>query len=427
MQRGAVRSEPALPFNARGYKHAEISQENLMAITRRDALVSAGALAAARMFVVSAQGQSSAGKEPPVAMSAGVEPACLTDFEPLAQERMSHMAWEYINSAAADELTVRWNREAYQRIRLKPRVLVDVSELDTRVTLFGQEHAFPILLAPTAYHRLAHPDGELATARGAGAAGATMVISSFATTGVEDIAHVAKSPLWFQLYAQTDHGFTRDLVQRAEAAGCRALCLTVDTPVAGARNREARVDFELPPGLSLPNLRGLKAASGGASHRPAELEIFSSILDPALSWKDIEWLRSFARIPLLVKGVLNPEDADRAVKAGVAGIVVSNHGGRNLDTVPATADALPLVAEKVAGRVPILVDGGIRRGTDVLKALALGANAVLIGRPYLYGLGAGGEAGVTKVVNILRREFEMAMALTGRTSIAGIDRSVLWS
>jgi 4-hydroxymandelate oxidase len=379
------------------------------------------------MFSVSAQGQKSDEKKPSLALSEAVEPACLTDFEPLAQERMSHMAWEYINGAAADELTVRWNREAYQRIRLKPHVLVDVSKLDTRVTLFGQEHGFPILLAPTAYHRLAHPEGELATARGAGAAGATMVISSFATTSVEDIAQVAKGPLWFQLYAQTDHGFTRDLVQRAEAAGCRALCLTVDTPVGGARNREARVNFDLPPGLSMPNLKGLKAAGGGASHRAAAMEIFSSILDPALSWKDIEWLQSFAKIPLLVKGVLNPEDADRAVKAGVAGIVVSNHGGRNLDTVPATAEALPLVAEKVSGRVPILVDGGVRRGTDVLKALALGANAVLIGRPYLYALSAQGEAGVTKVINILRREFEMAMALTGRTSIAGIDRTVIWS
>jgi len=251
-----------------------------------------------------------------------------------------------------------------------------------------------------------------------------MVLSSFSSTSLEDVAAVAKSPLWFQLYAQSDHGFTRDLVQRAEAGGYRALCLTVDTPITGARNRETRADVKLPP---LPNLKGFKGVGSAGGLRTGSLNIFSSMLDPALTWKDVEWLRSFAKIPLLVKGVLNPDDADRAVEAGVPGIMVSNHGGRNLDTVPATIDALPQVADRVAGRVPVLVDGGIRRGTDVLEALALGANAVLIGRPYIYGLGAEGESGVTKVVNILQREFQMAMVLTGRTNIGSIDRSVIWS
>jgi 4-hydroxymandelate oxidase len=354
---------------------------------------------------------------------AGPEPICLADFEPLAKAKMSAMGWEYVTAGAGDELTVRWNKEAYQRIRLKPRVLVDVSKLDTRVTLFEQEHAFPILLAPTSSQKLTHAEGELATARGAGAAGTTMVLSSFSNTSLEDVAAVAKSPLWFQLYAQADHGFTRELVQRAEAGGYRALCLTVDTPIVGARNRETRANVKLPP---LPNLKGLRGFDSGGV-RTGSLEIFSSVFDAALSWKDVEWLRSFAKIPLLLKGVLNPDDADRAVKAGVAGIMVSNHGGRNLDTVPATIDALPQVADRVAGRVPVFVDGGIRRGTDVLKALALGANAVLIGRPYVFGLGSEGEAGVTKVINILQREFQMAMVLTGRTTIGSIDRSVIWS
>jgi 4-hydroxymandelate oxidase len=348
----------------------------------------------------------------------GPEPVCLRDFEPLAKAKMSAMGWEYINAGASDEHTLRWNEEAYQRIRLRPRVLVDVSKLDTRVVLFGQEHSFPILLAPTASQKLTHPEGELATVRGAGAADTTMVLSSFSNTSLEDVAAVAKSPLWFQIYAQPDHGYTRDLVQRAEAAGYRALCLTVDTPISGARDRESRANVTLPP---LPNLSGFKDGV-----RLDALAIFSGVLDAALNWKDVEQLCSFVKIPLLLKGVLNADDADRAVKTGVAGIMVSNHGGRNLDTVPATIDALPHVAEKVAGRVPLLVDGGIRRGTDVLKALALGANAVLIGRPYLYGLGAAGEVGVTKVVNILQREFQMAMALTGRTTIGSIDRSVLW-
>ncbi len=394
-----------------------------MPFTRREALASAGALAAASIFPP-AKTLAQDSRAPAQAVSAaGLEPICLADFEPLAKARMSAMAWEYVTAGAGDELTVRWNKEAYQRIRLKPRVLVDVSKLDTRVTLFGQQHAFPILLAPTAAHKLTHAEGELATARGAGATGAAMVLSSFSTVSLEEVSAVAKTPLWFQLYAQTDHGFTRDLVQRAEAGGYRALCLTVDTPVTGARNRETRADVKLPP---LPNLKGLKLGGSADGMRTGSLEIFSSVLDAALSWKDIEWLRSFTKIPLLVKGVLNPEDADRAVKSGVAGIMVSNHGGRNLDTVPATIDALPQVADKVAGRVPVFVDGGIRRGTDVLKALAFGASAVLIGRPYIYGLGAAGEAGVTKVLNILQREFQMAMVLTGRTSIAAIDRSVIW-
>jgi 4-hydroxymandelate oxidase len=224
---------------------------------------------------------------------------------------------------------------------------------------------------------------------------------------VEDIAKAAAGPVWFQLYVQKDRGFTRNLVQAAEDSGCRALCVTVDSPTFGARNREDRAKSELPE-RELPNLQG------------------KDYLDPSLTWKDIDWLRSFARRPVLLKGILNPDDAATAVKAGVSGIIVSNHGARNLDTVPATVDALPLVVEKVGGRVPILVDGGIRRGTDVVKALALGANAVQIGRPYLWGLGIAGAAGVTRVVEILRKEFEMAMALLGRPTIASIDRSVLW-
>jgi len=355
--------------------------------------------------------------------TAGFEPICLADFEPLAKAKMSAMCWEFVTAGSGDEYTVRWNMDAYQRIRLKPRVLVDVSHLDASVSLFGQVHPFPILLAPTSAQTLAHPEGELATARGAGAAGATLILSSFSSTSLEDVAAVATSPLWFQFYALTDRGVTRELVQRAEAGGYSALCLTIDTPIAGPRNRETRANVKLPP---LPNLKGFKGVNREGGFRPGTLDVYSSIMDPRLTWKDLEWLCSIVKVPLLVKGVLNPDDADRAVKAGAAGIVVSNHGGRLLDTVPATIDALPLVADQVAGRVPILVDGGVRRGTDVLKALALGANAVLIGRPYVYGLAAAGEAGVTKVVNILQRELLMAMALTGRTDIAGIDRSVIW-
>ena len=393
-----------------------------MAITRRELLRSAGLVAGTTMLGAEASKVAQSGPLGPKAMSG--DPVDIPDYERLAPAHMSEMAWEFMSGGAADELSLRWNHEAYARLRLRPRVLVDVSKIDTRVTLFGREHAFPILLAPTAYHKLVHPEGELATARGAGAAGTTMVVSTTATTSIEDIAAVATQPLWFQLYVQPDRGFTRELVQRAEKAGCQALVVTVDAPVLGPRYREMRSKFTLPEGMERANLRGLKSAKG--AQRASEATIFSAVQDPTVVWKDIEWLRSLTKVPVLTKGVLNPDDAALAVSAGAAGIIVSNHGGRNLDTVPATLEALPGVVEKVAGRVPVLVDGGIRRGTDVLKALALGATATLIGRPYLYGLAVGGASGVTHVINILRRELQMAMASSGRPTLASIDSSLIW-
>ena len=361
------------------------------------------------------------------ARGAGAQPRCdvdvndvlsLPEFEEHARRGMTHMVYEYVASGAADELTLRWNREAYDRIRLRARVLQDVGSVDTRVTLLGRELPYPILLAPTAYHRALHPDGELATARGAGAAGATWVVSTATTTALEEVARVATAPWWLQLYVQPDRGVTRDLVQRAEAAGCQALCLTVDTPVQGIRNRQTRARFTLPPGVTVPYMTQLAADNRAVADNRRGVVV---------TWKDVEWLRSISRLPLLLKGVLTAEDAERGVEAGAQGIVVSNHGARTLDTLPATIDALPEVAERVRGRVPVLVDGGVRRGTDVLKAVALGASAVLIGRPYCYALSVGGAAGVQRAVEILRQELEMAMQLTGRRSLAEVDRSVLWA
>ena len=348
----------------------------------------------------------------------------LTDLEAIAARRMEHMAWEYVEGAAADEFSLRWNREAYARIRLDPRVLRDVGAVDTRTELLGLELAHPILLAPTALHRLAHPEGELATARGAGAGEALMTLSTLSSETLEDVARAARGPLWFQLYVQKDLGYTAELVQRAEAAGYRALVVTVDTPVDGARYRQQRVRFHLPDGVEMANLRGL--AQGGAK-LDTEHGTFQNILPARLTWKEIEWLQSQTHLPVLIKGVLNPEDALLARKLNLAGVVVSNHGARNLDTVPATIDALPRIADAVGGELVLLVDGGVRRGTDVLKALALGARAVLVGRPIFHGLAAAGAEGVTRMLAILRRELEMALALTGRARLAEIDRTVLWS
>jgi 4-hydroxymandelate oxidase len=351
-------------------------------------------------------------------------PANLDEFEPLAKALLSDMAYAYVAGAAADELSRKRNRAAFDEILLKPRVLVDVSQLDTRIELLGQTLDFPILLAPTAYHCLVHPEGERATARGAGAAGAILVVSTAATTAIEEIAKAATGPLWFQLYVNPDRGFTRDLVMRATTARCRALCLTVDSPVFGVRDRETRTRFHLPSGLVAPHLpRG--SGTHGAPHSSVG-GVPSPLADASLTWKDVSWLCSLAKVPVLLKGILTAEDARLAIDHGAAGIIVSNHGGRNLDTLPATIEALPGVAQAVEGRVPLLLDGGIRRGTDVVKALALGAQAVLIGRPYVWGLAAGGAAGVTQVVRLLHDELRAAMALCGLPTIQSITRSALW-
>ncbi|MDX2048436.1 MAG: alpha-hydroxy acid oxidase [Chitinophagaceae bacterium] len=358
-------------------------------------------------------GQSQTGAQTNLSTAAG-DPVDLSeiinlfDFEKMAESKMTKMSFAYVAGGAADEITLRWNRQAFDALKINPNVLNDVSKLDTSVTLFGHKLAYPVLIAPTAFHKMMHPEGELATAKGAGKAKAVYVVSSFTTTPLEEIKKVATEPLWFQLYVRDDKAFTKNLVQKAESLGYKALCITVDTPVGGARDREARVKFELPAGINAPYTNG-----------PFDQKL-------PLTWKEMEWLISFAKVPVLLKGILNADDAENAIKTGASGIIVSNHGGRNLDTAPATIEALPKIAERVNRRIPILMDGGIRRGTDVLKAIAFGANAVLVGRPVCFGLASGGAEGVAKTLEILKAEFEMAMALTGRSTIAGIDKSLIW-
>ena len=352
--------------------------------------------------------------------------ACVTDYEPYARERVHADSWAYLNGAAADQITRRNNRCALDSIRLVNRNMVSMQGGHTRLTLLGATYAHPIFIAPVAYHRLIHPDGELATALAAQAMQAPMVLSTLSSIALEEVAASTSTPLWFQLYIRPDRSQTRSLVARAEAAGYRALVVTVDAPVTGVRNVEQRTGFTLPSHVQAANLRGM-AASAAHTATPGNSPIFDSDLVKTMpTWEDLAWLVSITRLPVLVKGILNPRDAQDALNAGVAGIVVSNHGGRVLDTLPAAIDALPGVVQVVAGSVPILLDGGIRRGTDIVKALALGADAVLVGLPIIHGLAAAGAAGVAHVLHMLRTELELAMVLCGCKNLSEINRQVLW-
>jgi 4-hydroxymandelate oxidase len=339
-------------------------------------------------------------------------PVTLADHERLAQERMDPGAWAYLCGGAADEITLRDNREAWQRIRLRPRVLRPLANGHTRRELLGRTLEHPLLVAPMAYQRLAHDQGELASALAAAVQRAGYVLSTQASVPMEDLAKLvldepSRGPLWFQLYLQPDPAWTRDLVARAESAGFEALVLTVDAPVQGARDRERCAHFRLPPQITAINLP--PQARESAVHT----RLFDGLLSHSPGWNDLDWLRSITRLPILLKGITHPDDATLAVAHGAAGVIVSNHGGRTLDTVLATADLLPGVVAAVAGKVPVLVDGGIRRGTDIFKALALGATAVLLGRPVLHGLASGGAHGVAHVLRLLCDELDIAMALCG--------------
>lgn len=352
--------------------------------------------------------------------------ACLSDYEPYARQRMRAQDWAYFSTGAADELTLQDNLASFGRWGLWPAALSEFDQPSTRLTLQGQSMDYPILLAPVAYQRLAHPEGELASVLGAGAMGATSVISMQASHSFEEIAAQAHAPLWAQWYWQTDRAFTLDLLAQLAAAGYAALMLTVDAAVNGVRNQEQRAGFALPEGVDAVNLRGVpkhQAVLGAAGTSPL---FGSGLLETAPTWDDLAWLVQNSPLPVWVKGVMRPRDAQRALDTGVAGIVVSNHGGRTLDGAPASVDVLAQVCQVVQGRVPVLMDGGIRRGTDVLKALALGATAVMIGRPYIYGLAAAGAAGVAHVLHILRAELEVAMALTGCSTLADIGPELLY-
>ncbi|ESQ55569.1 hypothetical protein EUTSA_v10025514mg [Eutrema salsugineum] len=345
------------------------------------------------------------------------------EYEKIAKEKLPKMVYDYYASGAEDQWTLQENRNAFSRILFRPRILIDVSEIDVSTTVLGFNISMPIMIAPTAMQKMAHPDGELATARATSAAGTIMTLSSWATCSVEEVASTGPGIRFFQLYVYKDRNVVRQLVKRAEEAGFKAIALTVDTPRLGRRESDIKNRFALPRGLTLKNFEGLDLGKIDKTDDSGLASYVAGQVDQSLSWKDIKWLQSITSLPILVKGVITAEDARIAVEYGAAGIIVSNHGARQLDYVPATIMALEEVVKAVEGRIPVFLDGGVRRGTDVFKALALGASGVFVGRPSLFSLAADGEAGVRKMLQMLRDEFELTMALSGCRSLREISRN----
>ncbi len=353
----------------------------------------------------------------------------LIELEALARDLIEPGAFDYIAGGADDELTLRRNREDFERLVLRPRVLVDVSNVDISTTVLGTPITLPVLLAPTAGHKLCCEEGEVATAQSAAEAGVLMILSTLSTVSMEEVAAASDSPKWFQLYVYQDREVTRTLVQRAEAAGYKGLCLTVDVPFIGHRERDVRNAWSSPYPLANFVETPLNKMPDGVAGVVSGLGAYiASKWDPTLSWRDVDWLASITKLPVIVKGILVGEDAVLAGEHGAKAVVVSNHGGRQLDSIPSGIEALPEVVQALRAadsQVEVLMDGGVRRGTDVLKALALGARAVLLGRPYLYGLALGGAAGVSRVLSLLKQEIVLGMALSGRPTIESIDASLV--
>ncbi|XP_058198234.1 glycolate oxidase 1-like [Rhododendron vialii] len=344
------------------------------------------------------------------------------EYQAIAKEKLPKMVYDYYASGAEDQWTLQENRNAFSKILFRPRILIDVSKIDITTTFLGFNISMPIMIAPTAMQKMAHPEGEYATARAASAADTIMTLSSWATSSVEEVASTGPGIRFFQLYVLKDRNVVAQLVRRAERAGFKAIALTVDTPRLGRREADIKNRFTLPPHLTLKNFEGLDLGNIDKTDDSGLASYVSSQMDQSLNWKDVEWLQTITHLPILVKGVLTAEDARLSVQAGAAGIIVSNHGARQLDYVPATIMALEEVVKAAQGRVPVFLDGGVRRGTDVFKALALGASGIFIGRPVLFALAAHGEAGVRKVLQMLRDEFELTMALSGCRSLKDITR-----
>ncbi len=351
-------------------------------------------------------------------------PVNLHEYQVAAQALLSPMAYGYVAGGSGDEVTLQENRAAFARWRLLPRYMRGIEQCEVGTSVLGQEISLPVIVAPTAFHRLMHDVGETATARAATRAGTIFTLSTFSTRSIEDVATEANN-WWFQLYMNRDRGLTRELVQRAEAEGAAALVVTVDLPLLGRREADERNRFGLPDGVTFANFQRVENRPTSTAVAGSALTNYANSLEPALTWKDLDWLASVTSMPIVPKGILSPADAREAFEHGARAIVVSNHGGRQLDSAVASLDALPAVIEAIDGRGEVLLDGGIRRGTDVLKAIALGAKAVLLGRPILWGLAVGGEEGVIHVLELLRAEIALDLILCGLASVDEINRSLL--
>jgi 4-hydroxymandelate oxidase len=349
-------------------------------------------------------------------------PVNIFEYEALAKARLPQPEYDFIAGGAADEITLRRTREVFDAIMLRPRMLVDISQRDLSTTVLGQRIAFPIMVDPAGHHGRAHPEAELATARAAGAMGTVMILSSGSTYTLEDVAKAATGPIWFQQYLYKDRGFTKQMAQRAQDAGYTGLCLTLDSTVRAKRERNIRNSYSNQPS---PNYAGLQLQEMSWTFTSDAPRGANDLIDRAATWSYLDWLADNTPLPLVVKGIMTGEDARQCVEHGVKGVIVSNHGARQLDTTFASVEVLPEVAEAVDGRLEVYLDGGIRRGTDVLKALALGARAVLIGRPLFWGLAVDGEPGLRAVIQMLRDELEMAMGMCGRPTVQSIDLSLL--
>jgi 4-hydroxymandelate oxidase len=351
----------------------------------------------------------------------------LFDYEREAEKRIPPAHWGYIAGGANDEVTLGANRTAFDRILIRYRTMVDVTTRDLSTSVLGVPVSMPVLVAPTAMQKLAHNDGECATARASRAAGTLMITSTTATTGLGDVIAASPGPMWFQLYLYQDRGTSRALIEEAVRSGYSGVVLTVDAPVLGRRERDIRLGFTLPRHLTIANaaLAGMAVVPDATGDSSGLMRHFRNLHDAALVPGDIEWIREVSGLPVIVKGIVRGDDAVRAIEHGAEGLVVSNHGGRQLDTSIPSISALPEVVDAVAGRAEVYVDGGIRRGTDVIKAIALGARAVMVGRPVLWGLAVNGEAGVSAVFELLRKEIDVAMALAGARSVAELTRDLV--
>ena len=369
----------------------------------------------------------------------------IDDLRRLARRRLPRALFEFVDGGAHDEVTLRANRNDFQRLNLIPRVLTDVSQRDQSVTVLGQRYSSPLMLAPTGLPGVLWPDGAMQAALAADRAGVGFCLSTMSTSSIEQISRAVSRPIWFQLYVMRDRGLAQSMIERAQAAGCAVLVITVDLQMQGLRERDVRNGLTIPPRFRLSNVADFALHPGwvwrfvtgpkvtlanfvGTGHGEDMFTIagfVNSQFDQSVSWKDIDWVRSIWKGPLALKGVLNPEDARRSLQHGIDGLIVSNHGGRQLDGVPSAIAALPAVVDAGEGKLDVILDGGVRRGTDILKALALGARACMIGRPFLYGLAADGGAGVAKALEIFRTEVDVNLALLGRGGVGKLDRNAV--